>query len=184
MRPRYLAALILLGWWFAGSLALTAANAELPIVAQIRIEGNQRVEKDAILVHVEQEPRQRLDEHVVAYDLRSIYKMGFFSDVSAKLVNDKGQPVLVYTVHERPQIIEVRIEGMKALLKTDPRVVQAFKIHDGYILDPLAVRDTVENLKRVYKDDGYINAQVKFSALPRPNNTAIAVFTVSETPQQ
>ncbi len=182
MRLHHLAALLFLGWWFVASLAQTNASAEPPIVDQIRIEGNQRIEKDAILFHITQEADQPLDDDAVDEDIRSIYKLGFFYSVSAKLVTIKGQQVLVYTVSERPQVIEVRIEGMEALFKTDPRVVQAIEVHDGYILDPIAVRETIENLKSVYNDEGYIDAQVIFAVVPRPDNTVIGTFKVTETP--
>ena len=172
----------MLGWWFVASLAPTNANAEPPIVAQVRIDGNQRVEKDAILFHVTQEADEPLDDDAVNEDLHSIYELGFFSSVRAKIVYDNGQPVLVYTVSERPQVIRVRIQGMEALSRTDPRVVQAIKVHDGYILDPFAVRETIDNLKSVYNDEGYIDAQVTFTAVPQPNNAAIAIFKVTETP--
>ena len=183
MKLHHLAALSLFGCCLA-LLAPTKAQAEPPIVAEVRIEGNQRVEKDAILFHVTQEADQPLDEDALKSDVRSIYKMGFFSDVSAKIVYIEGQPVLVYTVKERPQVIRMRIEGMNALSRMDPRVVQAIKIHDGYILDPDAVRDTIENLKTLYKDEGYIDAQITFAAVPRPNNSASITFKVTETPQQ
>ena len=182
MRLRNLAALSLLGWWLV-LMAPTNATAEPPIVAQVRIEGNERVEKDAILFHVTQEPDEPLDEDAVNEDIQSIYKLGFFSSVRAGIANINGESVLVYTVSERPQVIEVRIEGMEALSRTDPRVVQAIKLHDGYILDPFAVRETIENLKSVYNDEGYIDAQVTFVPVPRPNNTVISTFKVTETPQ-
>ena len=183
MRLHHLTALSLLGWCLVLP-APTNANAEPQVLAQIRIEGNQRIEKDPILIHIHQQAGQPLDKSVVSWDLRSIYEMGFFSSVNAHIVYIKGQPVLVYTVSERPQLIDVRVEGMKALSPTDPRVVQAIKIHDGYILDPIAVRETIENLKTLYKDEGYINAQVTFVPVPRPNNTANAIIKVTETPQQ
>ena len=182
MRLHHFATLSLLSCWFAASLATTNANADPPIVAQIRIEGNQRVEKDVILIRIEQEAGQPLDDGVVDWDIRSIYKLGFFSSVSAHIVYIGGQPVLVYTVKELPQVVEVRVEGMKAFSRTDPRVVKAFMLHEGYILDPVAVRGTVESLKRLYKNEGYINAQVTFAAVPRPNNATIAIFKVAETP--
>ena len=183
MRLHHLAALSLLGWWFVASLAPTTADAEPPIVAQVRIEGNQRVEKDAILFHVTQEADEPLDDDAVEEDIRSIYDLGFFSSVSAKIVDLKGERVLVYTVKELPQVIRLRIEGMEALSRTDPRVVQAIKLHDGYFLDPVAVRETIENLKSLYNDEGYIDAQVTFVPVPRPNNTVISTFKVTETPQ-
>ena len=183
MRLRNLVALSLFGCCFVASLAPTNANAEPLIVTQVRIEGNQRVEKDAIFIHIEQEAGQPLDNGVVNWDIRSIYKIGFFSSVSAHLVTIKGQLVLVYTVKELPQVIEMRVEGMEALSRTDPRVVQAIKLHEGYLLDPIAVRETIENLKSVYKDEGYIDAQVVFTPVLQPNNAVIATFKVTETPQ-
>jgi outer membrane protein insertion porin family len=183
MRLRNLGALSLLGCWLV-LMAPTSAHPEPLIVAVVRIEGNERVEKDAILFHVTQEPDEPFDQDAVNEDVHSIYKMGFFLSVSTKIVYDNGQAVLVYTVKERPQVIRVRIEGMEALSRTDPRVVQAIKVHDGYILDPTAVRETIENLKSVYKDEGYIDAQVTFVAVPRSNNTMISTFKVTETPEQ
>ena len=182
MKLRRIAVLPLLGWLFVALLAQTNANGEPVIVAQVRIEGNQRVEKDAILFHVTQEPDEPLDDDAVTDDTRSIYGMGFFDIVKADVKSIKGEQVLIYTVHERPQIVEVRIDGMESLSKTDPRVVQAIKINDGAILNPDAVRDTIENLTSVYNDDGYIDAQVTFTAIPRASNTVIAVFKVTEIP--
>jgi len=179
---RRLAALSLCSW-----LAMSApvkAQAVPPRIAQIRIEGNQRVYKDPILIHIEQEPGQALDEGVVDYDLKSIYEMGFFESVRANLEYIQGEPVLVYTVRERPQIIDVRIDGMNALSRTDSRVVQAVGSINGEILDPVEIKRVIENLKSVYKDEGYINAEVTFTPFPRPDNTVIAIFKVAETPNQ
>jgi outer membrane protein insertion porin family len=179
---RRLAALSLCSW--LAMLAPVKAQAVPPIIAQIRIEGNQRVYKDPILLHIEQEPGQALDPGVVDYDLKSIYKMGFFESVRANLEYIQGQPVLVYTVRERPQIIDVQIYGMNALSRTDSRVVQAVGSINGEILDPPVVKRVIENLKSVYNDEGYINAEVTFTPFPRPDNTVIAIFKVAETPNQ
>jgi outer membrane protein insertion porin family len=179
---RRLAALSLCSW--LAMLAPVKAQAVPPIIAQIRIEGNQRVYKDPILLHIEQEPGQALDPGVVDYDLKSIYKMGFFESVRANLEYTQGEPVLVYTVRERPQIIDVQIYGMNALSRTDSRVVQAVGSINGEILDPVEIKRVIENLKSVYKDEGYINAEVTFTPFPRPDNTVIAIFKVAETPNQ
>ena len=179
---RRLAALSLCSW-----LAMSApvkAQAVPPRIAQIRIEGNQRVYKDPILLHIEQEPGQAFDQGVVDSDLKSIYEMGFFESVRANLEYIQGQPVLVYTVRERPQIIDVQIYGMNALSRTDSRVVQAVGSINGEILDPVEIKRVIENLKSVYKDEGYINAEVTFTPFPRPDNTVIAIFKVAETPNQ
>lgn len=110
--------------------------------------------------------------------------MGFFTSVRAKLEKDGDETVLVYTVSERPQVSHVRIEGMTAFSTADSRVLQSVELHKGDILDPIAVRDSIRNLKGVYKDNGYIDAQVSFCALPRPENRVIGVFRVVETAEQ
>jgi len=48
---------------------------------------------------------------------------------------------------------------------------------------PYAVRETIENLKSVYKDEGYVDAQVTFTPIPQPDNTVIGQFKVTETPE-
>ena len=169
--------------WLA-ILGSVKAQAHPPIVAQIRIDGNQRIYKDTILVHITQEPGQALDQSVVASDIRSIYEMGFFESVRANLAYIKGEPVLVYTVRERPLIIDVRIDGMNALSRTDSRVVQAISFLKGEILDTAAVKRAIEDLKSVFKNEGYINVEVSFTPIRRPDNTVIAVFKVAETPSQ
>jgi outer membrane protein insertion porin family len=178
-----LAVPILLGWWSV-LLPPTKAHAEPPIVAQVRLAGDQRVDRNLIVSKLNQKAGQPLDKKMVDKDIKSIDQMGFFSSVQARIVYIKGQPVLVYTVRERPEVVEVRIEGMKALSRTDSRVVRAIRMNEGQILDPDEVRDTIEYLKRVYKGEGYINAQVTFVTIPRPNNTVISTFKVTEIPQQ
>jgi len=66
--------------------------------------------------------------------------------------------------------------------KQVPRVAQTLKIEGGGILDPVLVKETIEDLKSVYKDAGHSGAQVIFSILPRPDNTAVGTFKVVETP--
>ena len=119
MRLHYLAAISLFGRCVV-FLTPTKAHSEPPIVAEVRVEGNQRIDEDAVLFHITQEPDQLLDEDALKSDIRSIYEMGFFSSVSANIKYIEGQPVLIYTVRERPQVIRMRIEGMNALSPTDP----------------------------------------------------------------
>jgi len=84
----------------AASQAL--AQAPAPVIAQIRIEGNQRVETDAIRIHISQGAGAPLDQTAVDQDIKAIYKMGFFDNVDATVESLKGVNVLVYKVKERP----------------------------------------------------------------------------------
>ncbi len=160
--------------------AVARAQAPAPIISKIEIAGNQRVESDAILIHVTQQIGQPLDQAAVSADIGSIYRMGFFSGVSAHPVQQGGRDVLVYYVKERPQITDVKLYGMKAIRSNDDKIVAAMKLHPGAIFDPLAAKETISSIEQVYSDKGYTDAKVTFKAIPQPDNTAFGEFDVNE----
>jgi len=86
--------------------------------------------------------------------------------------------VLVYKVSERPQIDDLKINGAESIRADE--IAEAVEVHPGSILDPDAVKETLNNLTRVYADKGYGDPKVTFKAIPRPNNTVSAVFSVLE----
>jgi len=169
--------LVLTAAWI---LAARASFAQGPVVAQIRIEGNQRVETDAIRIHISQQAGQPIDENTVNDDIKTIYKMGFFDTVSADKEYINGSLVLVYTVKERPQVTDVRFEGMKAIRSTDDKIVSAVKVHPGSILDPAHVKETINGITQVYQDKGYLDVKVTSRTILEPDDTCVAVFDVNE----
>jgi outer membrane protein insertion porin family len=169
---------IVLGAIFASAAAL--AQGPAPIVSKIDITGNQRVEDDAIRIHISQPVGQPLDKDALDADIKAIYKMGFFSDVQTQIVQRGNATVLVYRVSERPQVSDVKLYGMKKIRSNDDKVVEAVKVHPGAILDPVAVKETINNITQVYADKGYTDAKVTFKAIPQPDNTAFAEFDVVE----
>ncbi len=148
----------------APSFAL--AQASQPIISKIQIVGNQRVEEDAIRIHITQQVGQPLDPSAVDADIKSIDRLGFFSDVSAHVVNQGGQNVLVYYVKERPQITDVKLYGMKAIRSNDDKIVAAMKVHPGVILDPIAVKETINNITAGLRRQGLHRRQGDLQADP------------------
>ncbi len=167
----------------AAMFATSVARAQGPIVNKIQIVGNQRVEEDAIRIHITQQVGEPLDPNKVTADIKSIESLTFFSDVSAHVVNQGGQTVLVYVVKERPQITDVKLYGMKAIRSNDDKIVAAMKVHPGVILDPIAVKETINNITKVYADAGYTDARISFKPIPQPDNTAFGEFDVVEGPK-
>ncbi|HUY26017.1 MAG TPA: outer membrane protein assembly factor BamA [Candidatus Binataceae bacterium] len=179
--PARYASLVLLALLLAASRAF--AQAPAPVISQIRIEGNQRVETDAIRIHISQTAGTPLDQTAVDKDVKAIYKMGFFDTVEVDKTPVNGGIVLTYKVKERPQITDVRLEGMKAIRTTDDKIVAATKIHPGAILDPGQVKDTINEITKIYQDKGFLDAKVNFRTILQPDNTAVAVFDVTEGPK-
>jgi len=161
-------------------IALAQGGGSGPFIDEIQIEGNQRVETDAIRVHISQQAGAPEDLNAVDQDIKAIYKMGFFDTVNADLRKEGGKTVLVYIVKERPQVTDVRFGGMKALRSTDDKIVAAVKVHPGSILDMAKVKESINGITDVYEDSGYLDAKVTFRQVLEPDNTVIAVFDVNE----
>ncbi len=163
--------------------AIAFAQGPAPIISKILISGNQRVEDDAIRIHITQQVGQPLDQNAVNEDIKSIFKMGFFDGVTSHIEAHPGGSTLVYAVKERPQITDVRFYGMKAIRSNDDKIVAAVKLHPGSILDPIAVQETINGVTQIYQSKGYTDARVTFKPIPQPDNTAFAQFDVDEGPQ-
>lgn len=158
------------------------AQPPAPLISRILIAGNQRVEEDAIRIHISEQPGQPLNDATVDQDVKAIYRMGFFEHVNATVDQLNGQTVLVYHVQERPLITDVRTEGMSEIKPTADEVVGAIKLHSGVIEDPQLVQSSIQALKQVYQAKGYLDADITFRTVPGPSNTAVGVFHVTEGP--
>ncbi len=172
--------------WIVVALLCGVATARAqpagPVISEIRIQGNQRVEADAIKIHISSRAGQPLDQATVDADIKAIYKMGFFDHASADVEHQGSVVVLTYIVQERPLITDVRFGGMKAIKSNDDKVINAVKLHGGSVLDPTRVEATIQGLKQIYEEKGYLDAKVTFRVVPAANNTAIGVFDVAEGP--
>jgi len=176
--------LILFAIWFAIVSGWSRAYAQPPqLISEVRISGNQRVEADAIRIHISSMAGEPLSDATVDQDVKAIYKMGLFETVNAEVGQENGRVILTFRVKERPFISEVRFEGMKKVSAEEEQVRAAIRLHAHAILDPLLVEETVQLLKKVYEDKGYLDATISFRTVPHPDNTAVAIFDVKEGPR-
>jgi outer membrane protein insertion porin family len=139
--------------WLFATLMLAARRIDAqpqPTISRIRIDGNQRVEEDAIRIHITAQSGQPLNDAVVDQNVKAIYRMGFFTDVHATLDRQGGQAILTYHVKERPLITDVRTEGMKEIKPTADEMVGALKLHSGVIEEPQLVQATIQAMGQVY----------------------------------
>jgi outer membrane protein insertion porin family len=172
--------------WLLLDAFLLVANgwAQTPApLTQIDVVGNQRVETDAIRVHVSSEVGQPLNPATVDSDIKSIYRMGFFTRVNAYVKQEPSGAVLTFVVNEEPLVSEIRFGGMAKISPSDEQVVNAMALHSGSLLDRVRVKTTARNIADIYQAKGYLDARVTSRTVPGPNNTVILVFDVDEGPQ-
>jgi outer membrane protein insertion porin family len=175
----------LAAWMLAACAALLAAVP--PVFAQpesgrridvVQITGNSRVDSQAIRIHVKMRPGDRLDMNKVDADVRAIFAMGFFENVTAELDEEGGQSVLTFRVQERPLIADVDIEGNDEL--DEDELETALAIRPRTIYDPEKVRRGIEAAKRLYEEKGYLDVDIEARTEARDSGEVRLVYEVKQ----
>ncbi len=161
MRRWVVIALMILGACLAPALARAAT------VAQVLIEGNARVDDEAIRIHIQSRAGSRYDPATVDSDVRAIYAMGFFENVEAERRPSPEGMVLVFRVRERPLVTDVKIEGNKKVRSED--LEAALKVRPHTILDGEKLRRGVVDAKKLYEEKGYLDATITPRVDPVPD---------------
>src|SRR5690554_6163236 len=166
----------------AVGLAITAtgmkpALADEFTVADIEVEGLQRVSAGSVFAGFPVNIGEQIDETRLAAAIKDLFGTGLFTDIQAS--RDGG--ILILTVRERPSITSIEIEGNK-------------NIETGMLMDALAGaglqegqvfrRATLERLEleilRSYIGQGRYNARVKATAKVLPRNRVAIRLDINE----
>src|SRR5437588_312438 len=144
----------------------TPAQAAVPApdsgeLSKINVQGNRRVETDAIRAVIPLKPGDTYDRAKLKTVLLSVWRMGYFNDV--KLDVSPAQPplkgfTLTVLVSEKPAVREVRLEGNEELSKDDFK--DTLEIKQYQILDQEAVRKSAKKIQEKYVEKGFFLAEV------------------------
>jgi outer membrane protein insertion porin family len=164
----------------------TAAQAAAPVpdtgkITRINIQGNRRVETDAIRAALTLKVGDTFDKAKLRQTLLSVWKMGYFSDVKLD-VSPQPLPFTGYAltvqVTEKPAIHDVKISGNEELSREDLK--DTIELKQFQILDQEGVRKTAKKIQEKYVEKGYFLAEVTPRIDPLPNNEVNVVFVVNE----
>jgi outer membrane protein insertion porin family len=144
-------------------------------IKDVRIAGNFRVEDEGIRLHLKNRPGAPYDPAIVEQDVKAIFRMGFFDDVRAELSADG---VLTYTVKEKPYVREVKLQGNTQVTKE--KIETALAVVPRSVLDRSKVIEGVEKVRKLYSDQGYVNARVDYAVTVEANNQAVVVLEIVE----
>src|SRR5947209_7647343 len=167
----------------AGMTAAEAAAAvpDTGVVAKIEIQGNRRVEGDAIRAALPVKPGDTFDKRKLKDALLAVWKMGYFNDVKLDVspVRPPGTGYqLTVLVSEKPAVHDIRLEGNEELSRDDLK--DTFEVKQFQILDAEGVRKTAKKMQEKYVEKGYFLAEVTWRLDPLPNNEVDVVFVMNE----
>lgn len=157
--------------------AASAAAIEPFIIKDIRVEGIQRTEAGTVFSYLPVKVGDRMDDDKADASIHALFATGFFKDVMLERDHD----VLVVSVHERPAIASVEINGVKDFSKDQLRDNMKFVgLVQGRIFDRSALEKAEQQLKREYTARGKYSVSVNTVVTPLVRNRVAIVFNVVE----
>jgi outer membrane protein insertion porin family len=150
-------------------------------VAQIDsvvVKGNQRVESDAILAIVESRKGESLDYERLDKDLRAIYGMGYFRDVTIETEDGAKGKIVIFNVVEKPSIGRITFTGNKKIKAEDLTKESGIKLYSIY--NPNEVKQSVIKLRDYYRQEGYYTVEITDKVEDIPRNEVALAYEITE----
>ncbi len=146
-------------------------------IAKINFTGNLRIEDGVIYNVLKSTKGKLLSKQEISSDIKAIYKTGYFKDVTAKVTDTDEGKVIDFILEEMPMITSVGIEGNDGIKKDDLEGVISVK--EKQTLNLSRIKSDIENIKTLYRNEGYLNAEVKYS-VDENKKGARVVFDITE----
>ena len=138
-----------------------AAPSQNAVIQGIEIFGNERVEDETIRLQLSSRPGEPMQSLRVSSDIKDIFKLGFFKDVTAKTKPAVGGGViLAFFVKEKPAIRKVNIEGEEELDEED--ILEKLSLGTQKFLDTRKIDLGIEELKKAYQEEGLYGTKVEY----------------------
>lgn len=147
-------------------------------IARISIKGNRAIEADAVKAVIKAKEGEPLKAESVRESIKSIFNMGYFTDVRADTADMEGGKELIFTVFELPQVREVEFKGNKEVDKDKLKDLLTFKTYA--ILDINRIKETTSKIKAEYEDQGYYVADVQYRTEDLGENQVKLIFEINE----
>ncbi|MBN2539452.1 MAG: outer membrane protein assembly factor BamA [Deltaproteobacteria bacterium] len=146
-------------------------------IAEVHFTGNLRIEDSAIYNVLKSTKGKLFSKQEISSDIKTIYKMGYFQDVAAKVTDTQEGKIIEFTLKEMPLITSVGIEGTDEIKKEDIEGVVLVK--EKQILNLNKLKADIENIKTFYKNEGFLNADVQYR-IDENKKGARVVFRITE----
>jgi len=166
---------------FAGTASITAysvvtaAVANAQTVSSIVVQGNRRVDSDAIRSYLQIRPGERVDPLKIDDGLKALYATGLFQDVK---INMAGGGRLVVSVVENTVLNRVVFEGNKKI--KDETLASEIQSKARGPLNTAIVQSDVQRIIEVYRRGGRYDVRVDPKIIERSNGRSDLIFEINE----
>ena len=156
--------------------ATAAAVAGGGTIADIRIEGIQRIEPETVRSYLLIQPGDQWDPERIDRSLKALFATGLFADV--KLIREGN--TLVVKVVENPIINRIAFEGNSKLADKD--LNGEIQLRPRVVYTRTRVQNDVRRILELYRRHGHFAATVEPKIIQLSENRVDLVFEINEGP--
>jgi len=151
-------------------------------ITDIKVEGLVTVSKVVVVSRMGSRIGQPLSLRRVREDIHTLFESGDFDDVAIQaepVAKHPDQVTLVVEVKERPRVHAILFEGNTK--KKNKKLLEKMKTTPKTALDPAQLSKDIEEVRKLYHEDGYSQVQVDSKTVPSGGSGHIdLVLTVHE----
>ncbi len=151
---------------------IPAAHAQ--VVTQVVVEGNQRVEREAVLAYLHFSPGEAITPDKIDQSIKALFQTGLFADVR---IFRRGSS-LVVQVQENPLINKVGFEGNSDL--NDEKLGKEVQLHERTVFTRAKVQGDVQRLIALYRRSGHFAVRIDPKIIRLSQNRVNLVFVIDE----
>jgi outer membrane protein insertion porin family len=146
-------------------------------VDKIAVEGNKNIDTSAIKIQLKAKPGN-VSSTLISDDIKSLYRTGFFDQVTASVVSEGANQILKFAVIEKPVIRKVYIKGNKEIKESELSAIFAFGANR--FLDNGRIDSLVRAATTKYETEGFYDVHFEHSVVPVGENQVDLSLTVVE----
>jgi outer membrane protein insertion porin family len=147
-------------------------------ISKITILGNVKVEEGVIRGAIKSRVGGPFSTEQIREDLRSIFNLGYFSDIQVDIKSTPQGKEIIYIVAEKPSIKEILIDGNKKVKLKD--IKEKITLTPRSILNLDKVKENSENIRKLYFSKGYYGVKVEYKIDYLETNEAVVTFHITE----
>jgi outer membrane protein insertion porin family len=144
-------------------LLLSAVPLGAQVVSNIRVEGNEHVSRDRVLLGFGVTIGEEVSGEAVREGIQRLHALGNFADVQVYAEDqDDGRIELIVVLEERPKIAEIEITGHDKVDDSD--IEDLLRVSKNTPYDPGKIEDSRVAILALYEEKGFPSATVDIQA--------------------
>jgi outer membrane protein insertion porin family len=147
-------------------------------IYKIMILGNVKVEEGVIRGAIKSREGGPFSVEKVREDLRSIFDLGYFTDVQVDIKSIPQGKEVIFIVVEKPSIKDIPIKGNEKVKLDDIKEKMTLKLRSILNLDK--VKEDSEQIRKLYFSKGYYGVKVEYRVEYLETNEVVITFTIYE----